>query len=52
MTESAIKIASNYEFFTLTFHHLVFNTLSAGSFIATLQKNRLFVLEIKEILAD
>ena len=52
VTERAIKFSSDDNFLALTFHHEVFDTLSAGSFIATLQENRLSLLEIKEMLAD
>jgi hypothetical protein len=52
VTERAIKLSSDYDFFALTFHHARFDTISAGSFIATLQENRLSILEIIETLAD
>ena len=52
VTERAIKLSSDDDFFALTFHHVGFDTISAGSFIATLQENRLSILEIIETVAD
>jgi hypothetical protein len=52
VTEKAIKLSSDDDFFALTLHHVGFDTISAGSFIATLQENRLSILEIIETLAD
>ena len=34
VTEMAVELTLDYKFFTLTFHHTSFHTLSAGSFIA------------------
>jgi hypothetical protein len=52
VTERAIKLSSNDEFLAFTLHHASFDTLSAGSFIATLQVDRLSILKIKEMLAN
>ena len=52
VTERAIKLSSNDKFLAFTLHHAGFDTLSAGSFIATLQVDRLSILKIKEIFAD
>jgi hypothetical protein len=51
VTERAIKFFSDDKFLAFTHHHAGFDTLSAGSFIATLQVDRLSILKIKEIFA-
>ena len=52
VTERAIKLSSYDELLTFTLHHASFDTLPAGSFITTLQVDRLSILKIKEIFAD
>jgi hypothetical protein len=52
MTERAVILSSDYKFFALTFHHNGLDTVSAGSFTATIQDDGLSILEIKEMLAD
>jgi hypothetical protein len=52
VTEMTFKLTFDNKFFALAIHHMSFDTLSAGSFIAKFQENRLSPIEFKEILAD
>ena len=52
MAERAVILSSDDKFFALTFHHYGLDTVSAGSFTATIQVDGLSFLEIKEMLAD
>ena len=52
MTEKAVILSSDNKFFALTFHHYGLDTVSAGSFTATIQDDGFSILEIKEVLAD
>ena len=52
VTERAIELALNDQFFTLTFHHAGLDTLSASNFIATDQIYGLFVFQIEREFAD
>ena len=52
VTERAFKLPFDDKFLALTFHHHRLDTLTTGSFITTLQNNRLSIFEIEELLAD
>ena len=52
MTEKAVILSSDDQFFILAFHHTSLNAISAGSVTATIQIDGLSLLEIKEVLAD
>lgn len=52
VTETTVELSLNYHFLTLAFHHAGLDTLSACSFIATFQVNRLFIFEIEGLLAN
>ncbi len=52
MAERTVILSSNDKFFALTFHHYGLDTVSAGSFTATIQVDGLSIFDIKEKLAD
>ena len=52
VTEIAFELSFDDHFLTLAFHHAGIDTLSACSFIATFQVNRLFIFEIEGLLAN
>jgi hypothetical protein len=52
VTEMAVELTLGNKFLTITCHHAGFDALTAGSFIATFQEYWLFILQIKEMLAE